>query len=126
MRRKDGRAGRRIDDLIEEITTDAYGEQEQLRAFRQAFEESVTLPAEGTVIGEPVLVVTFDYDGNERRGLTARVRRLDGREHVVAAADVTMPAASEGGRYLAAYRKWMGVAPARPSAVARKSKAPPS
>jgi hypothetical protein len=92
-----------LDELIEEITTDAYGEEEQLWAFRQSFEDSITLPAEGTVVGEPVLVIAFDYNGNERRGLTARVRRAHRREYVVAAADVMMPATSEGGRYLAAY-----------------------
>src|SRR5215475_13800887 len=95
-----------LDDLIDGITTDAYGEDEQLWAFRQAFEDSVTLPTEGTVMGEPVLVIAFDYDGNERRGLTAKCRGADGREHLVAAADVTIPPTSEGGRYLAAYRKW--------------------
>jgi hypothetical protein len=115
-----------LDELIEEITTDAYGEDEQLWAFRQAFEDSVTLPAEGAVVGEPVLVIAFDYDGNERRGLTAKVRRADGREHVVAAADVTMPARSEGARHLAAYRKWMGLTPSRPSASAAQRKVRPT
>ena len=111
-----------LDELIEEITTDAYGEDEQLWAFRQAFEDSVTLPAEGTVVGEPVLVIAFDYEGNERRWLTAKCRGADGREHMVAAADVTMPPASEGGRYLAAYRKWMGLTPSRPSATSRRQR----
>ena len=36
-------------ELIDEITTDAYGEDEQLWAFRQAFQDGVTLPAEGTM-----------------------------------------------------------------------------
>jgi hypothetical protein len=111
-----------LNELIEEITTDAYGEDEQLWAFRQAFEDSVTLPAEGTVVGEPVLVIAFDYDGNERRGLTAKCRGADGREHMVAAADVTMPPASEGGCFLAAYRKWMGLTPSRPSATSRRQR----
>ncbi len=76
------------DRLIEAITVDAYGEDEQLWAFRQAFEESVPVPADGFVIGEPVSVLSFDYDGNERRGLTAQCRRTDGSEHVVTAAEV--------------------------------------
>ena len=77
-----------LDELIDQITVDAYGEQEQLWAFRQAFEDNVPLPAEGSVVGEPVAVVAFDYDGNERRGLTAKCGAADGREHIVAAADV--------------------------------------
>ena len=39
-----------LDELIELITTDAYGDDEQLWAFRQAFQDSVTLPAEGTIV----------------------------------------------------------------------------
>lgn len=32
------------DELLEEILTDAYGEDEQLWALRQAFEDDVSLP----------------------------------------------------------------------------------
>ena len=34
-----------LDELIDEITTDANGEAEQLWAFRQAFEDNVPCPA---------------------------------------------------------------------------------
>jgi hypothetical protein len=100
-----------LDELIEEITVDAYGDDEQLWAFRQAFEDAVSLPADGFVIGEPVAVVEIDYDGNERRGLTAKCRRADGSEHLVGAADVVFPEGSSGARYIAAYRKWFGLEP---------------
>ena len=67
-----------LDELIKGITVDAYGnDDEKLWAFRQAFEDNVTLPADGFIIGEPVSVVEIDYDGNERRGLTAKCRRDD-------------------------------------------------
>ena len=98
-------------DLIEQITVDAYGEDEQLWAFLQAFEENVISPCDGFVLGEPVSVIKFDYDGNALRGLTARCRRPDGSEHVVAAADVVLPKQSIGARHIAAYRKWMGLEP---------------
>ena len=52
-----------LDQLIEEITVDAYGYDEQLWAFRQAFEDSISVPCDGFVIGEPVSVVAFEYDG---------------------------------------------------------------
>src|SRR4030042_69157 len=68
------------DGLIEEIIVDAYGDDEQLWAFRQAFEDNVVVPAEAFVIGEPVTVLTIDYDGNKRRGLTAKCRREGGSE----------------------------------------------
>jgi hypothetical protein len=85
-----------------------------LWAFRQAFEDNVDLPSDGFVIGEPVSVIGFDYDGNERRGLTALCRREDGSEHAVAAADIVLPKRSNGARYVAAYRKWLGLDPYPP------------
>ncbi|MBU2228241.1 MAG: cytoplasmic protein, partial [Proteobacteria bacterium] len=100
-----------LDELIEEITTDAYGDDEQLWAFRQVIEDDVTLPADGFVIGEPVLVVEIDYGGNTRRGLTAKCRREDGSVYVVAASDVTFPERSVGARYVAAYRRWLCLDP---------------
>ena len=107
-----------LDELIEEITVDAYNEDEQLWAFRQVFEDDVPMPADGFVIGEPVSVVEIDYDGNERRGLTAKCRREDGSQYVVAATDVVFPEGSSGARYIAAYRRWLGLDP-HPGATAR-------
>jgi hypothetical protein len=125
---KEGRELDALDELIEEITVDAYGEDEQLWAFRQAFEDGVALPADGFVIGKPVSVITVDYKGNERRGLTARCRREDGCEYEVAAADVVLPQASSGARYIAAYRRWLNLDPypvetPKPSRSRRRHKA---
>jgi hypothetical protein len=103
-----------LDVLIEEITTGADGDGEQLWAFLNAFQTDVQLPCEAGVIGEPVQVLKFDFDGNERRGLTAVCRRADGARYVVAASELVLPPDAPGGRYLAAYRKWMGLAPAPP------------
>ena len=97
-----------LDELVEEITVDANGNDEQLWAFRQAFDDNIDVPCDGTVVGEPVKVMKFDYDGNDRRGLTAICRRADGAKHAVAACDVVIPLSTPSGRYLAAYRKWMG------------------
>lgn len=108
---KEGKKLEAVDRLIEEITVDAYGYDEQLWAFRQAFEDDVALPADGFVIGEPVSVIAVDHDGNERRGLTARCRREDGSEYVVAVSDVVLPQASAGARYIAAYRRWLNLDP---------------
>jgi hypothetical protein len=100
-----------LERLIEEIVVDAYGDDEQLWAFRQAFEDNVAMPIEAFVVGEPVTVMTIDYDGNERRGLTARCRREAGSEQVIAACDLIFPEGSTTARYLAAYRKWLGIEP---------------
>src|SRR6478672_10801581 len=77
-----------LDDLIEQITVDAYGDSEQLWAYRQVFEDDVAVPFDAFVLGVPVTVTKVDFDGNERRGLTANCRRADGSEYVAAAADV--------------------------------------
>lgn len=115
-----------LDELIEEITVDAYNDDEKLWAFLQIFEDEVSLPADGFVIGEPVSVVEFHYDGNERRGLMAKCRREDGSEHIIAASDVMFPEGFYGARYMAAYRKWLGLEPYPPmvsSARRRQHKA---
>jgi len=100
-----------LDRLIDEIIVDAYDDDEQLWAFRQVFEDEVSLPADGFIIGEPISVVQIDYDGNARRGLTAKCRREDGSDHEIAACDVVFPQGSSGQRYLTAYRKWLGLEP---------------
>ena len=53
--------------------TDA--DRERLLGALRAQLGDAALPADGFVIGEPVSVTAVDYDGNERRGLTARCRR---------------------------------------------------
>jgi hypothetical protein len=113
-----------LDELIKQITVDAYGEAEQLWAFRQAFEDGVATPCDALVIGERVSVIEFDYDGNERRGLTAKCRCPGGRTHVIAAVDVEFPGGTEGERHVGAYRKWMGLAPFPRLVAPSRGKAP--
>jgi hypothetical protein len=100
-----------LDELIQEITVDAHNEDEQIWAFQQVFEDTVALPADGFIIGEPVSVISIDYDGNERRGVTARCRRENGAEYVVALPDVVFPKTLPEARLVAAYRKWLGLKP---------------
>ena len=111
-----------LDEMVEVIIVDAYGDDEQLWAFRQTFEDDIDLPADGFVIGEPVSVMEIDYDGNERRGLTARCRREDGSEYVVAASEVVFPEGTEGAWHIAAYRRWLNINPfpARMQAPSRR------
>ncbi len=73
------------------------------------------------MIGEPVQVIKIDYDGNTRRGLTAKCRRADGAKHVVGVADLIMAPGSPHEKYLAAYRLWMGIEPRQASPRPRKS-----
>jgi len=110
-----------IDDLIEDITTDASGDAEQLEAFLQAIEENVPVPCPASVAGSPVTVLRFGFDGNERRGLTVECRGVDSVLHRISVLDLVLPSGTPGGRYIAAYRQWSGVVAQRPRT--RKPKA---
>ncbi len=102
--------GDEIDELIDEVTADAYGEDGQLWAFRQAFEEEGRFPFAGQVVGADVHVEVIDYAGEERRGLVAHCRR-DRQLHTVSLLDVTPspPVHRQTRRLLDAYRRWSGV-----------------
>lgn len=115
-----------LDEVIDELTAEAAGDDERIVAFLQALEEHVALPCDGFVIGEPLSVVKFDYQGNQRRGLTAKCRRMDGREYEVTASEVALAADTPGSHYLAAYRKWMGVVPYPPETRSRTSPVSPA
>jgi tetratricopeptide (TPR) repeat protein len=106
---------REIDHLLEDILVDAYGEDEQLWAFRQTFEDEVPLPVEGSVIGETVSIKKIEYDGNTQRGLRATCQKADGKTYEVALADVEFPSGSKAAPYIMAYRQWLGVPQPRKS-----------
>lgn len=112
-----------LNNLVDDIIVDAYGDDEQLWAFRQAIEDEVMLPADAYMVGEPVTVKKIDYDGNERRGLTARICREDGLEHIVSASDLIFPEGSEAADYMAAYRTWLGITPYPQVLLSKKPKA---
>ncbi len=88
-----------LDRLIEDIITDAFGHDEQLWAFHSALDDGIKLPGDAFVIGEPVSLIEFDYDGNLRRGIVARGRREDGSEHRVSASEVVVLADPIGQRW---------------------------
>ena len=107
-----------LDDLIDEILVDAYGESEQLTAFEQAFAESARFPFPASIVGVSVDVVRIEFDGDERHGLTAHCRR-EGEKHRISLADlVPGPVTLETSRLLAAYRKWQGLPEFRPASPA--------
>lgn len=100
-----------LDELIEEITVDAHGD-EGYWSFLQAFEDEVSFPFTASLLGMPVVVAGIDFDGDERRGLVATVKR-DGSSATISVLDldldltaVTDPSVS---RLVAAYRRWLGI-----------------
>jgi Calcium binding len=111
-------AGRRdLDALIEEITVDCYGDEEELTGFLAYLEDALERPVEATVVGVPVTIVGVDCPAGGLRGLVARCRR-DGADYEVSLLDVVLPRGSELARILAAYRYWAGVDP-RPGEATR-------
>lgn len=97
--------------LLVQIVGEAPDDDQQLWALHRAIEAAVVLPLDVHVVGEPLVLVSIEYDGNTRRGLVARCRREDGSEHRISLADVEMLARTPGARHVAAYRAWMGIVP---------------
>lgn len=110
--------------LIDDITVDASGDDEQLSAFHEAFKNNLLLPITATIVGQPVQVTKFNYDGNARRGLTATCLGPDGSIHEVSAVDLTMPAGSLHERHVNAYRQGLGIEPPAKSKIAQRNSTP--
>ena len=94
-----------------QILGEARDDEGRLWALHRAIEAAVALPLDVDVIGEPLVTVAVEYDGNARRGLVARCRREDGSEYRIGLADVEMPARTPAARHAAAYRAWVGIGP---------------
>lgn len=89
------------------VIGEATSEDAQLTALAARLNGMLQFPVDGFVVGDHVEVMTIDYDGNVRRGLTAACRRRDGL-HTVSLADVSLspgPAAAA----VALYREWLGL-----------------
>ena len=106
-----GVPSRALSELIESVTVDAHGTDEQLTAFLFAFCEEVRVPCAATVPDLPVEIVRSDIEGDERWGLVARCGREAKRAGVVSLADVHFEPGSVAAWLHAAYRSWLGLAP---------------
>ena len=96
-----------FDALIDELTVDAYNDEEQLSGFHVGAEEALRRGEHATIAGVVVEVVAVDCGPDARTGLLARVSR-EGAAYDVALADLAFSAGSELGRVVAAYRRWLG------------------
>src|SRR3954465_9864244 len=96
-----------LDALIEELTVDAYGDEEQLAGFLVGAEEALVRGERATVVGLAVEVMGVDCGPDVRTGLIARVRG-EGTRYEVTLADLTFAAGSALGVIVAAYRRWQG------------------
>jgi len=103
-----GGVAQNLGQLIDEITVDCNGIDEELMGFLQVFLDEVERPISATVLGSSVEVTDFDFEGDERRGLVAvcRYRRGTG---TVSLADVQFKSNTIAGWLHAAYRTWLGI-----------------
>lgn len=99
-----GRSDRDLDDLISEITTDCYNDDEELMGFENAFDEEAALPCPGTVVGEDVQVLSVATETGRRELIATCERR--GRRYQLALLDIELQADPATQRLLAAYRRW--------------------
>jgi hypothetical protein len=103
-------AGQSLDELIDSVTLDAYGADEELTAFLTVFDDAVELPCPANVLDIDVDVLAFDFEGDERRGLVARCQRVGGRSsYVVSLADIRFERDSVAAWLHAAFRTWLGL-----------------
>ena len=99
-----------LDALIDGLTVDAYGDEEQLAGFLVGADEALHGREPASIAGIEVEVIEVDAGPDARTGLTARVQR-DGQTYDVTLADLTFAADSQLGRIVAAYRRWQGRTP---------------
>jgi hypothetical protein len=74
--------------LLAEFLADAYGEDEQLWAFRQVLDDEAPLLMEEPVIGEAVSIIKINYGGNTHRKHGATCRKANGKTYNVALEDI--------------------------------------
>lgn len=97
-----------LDELIEQITVDAYGDEGHW-SFLQAIEDDARFPFTASLVGTPVVVTGIDFDGDERRGLVATVER-DRTSATISILDLDFAATEQPvTRIFAAYRHWLGI-----------------
>ena len=99
-----------LDALIEELTVDAYGDEEQLVGFLTGAEDALAVGEIATVAGVEIRIVAVDCGPDARRGLLAVCER-DGRRFEESLADIDFGPSSELGQIVAAYRRWLGCDP---------------
>ena len=103
---KKNREDAELDRIVEEITTDAYGDDECYGAFLAVLEDELGKGCDAKVMGEDVTMSGWDYR-NERQGVIAKCRKKDGKKFEVAAWEVEVAEGTPGERSLAAYRRWL-------------------
>jgi hypothetical protein len=102
-----------VEQTVAEITSGVVSDDEQLRAFHARLVTTLKLPVLGLLGGRRVQIVTVEYLGNPRRGIT--LRAFEGDRTVTASIlDLALPGTSAGALTLAGLKRWVGIPDKRP------------
>lgn len=102
------RSSAQLDRLIEELTVDAYDDEEQETGFQVGAEEALVPGEHARLAGYDFEVCRIIHGPDVRTGLRASVRGQDGKTHEVALSDLEFPDDGELGTVVAADRRWLG------------------
>lgn len=94
-----------LDTLIDELTVDAYNDEERLGGFVVGADAAIRRGGRATLAGVKVEAPAVDCGPDARAGVLARVRHGEAA-HEVSLADLRFAAGSEFGVVVAAYRRW--------------------
>lgn len=93
-----------LDTLIADITVDCYHDDEEMMGFENAFDDQATFPCPGTVIGEPVTLISVATESGRREFIATCERH--GRRYQLALLDIHLDADPATNQLVAAYRRW--------------------
>ena len=92
-----------LDALVEEVTIDAYDDDEQLGGFAVMIEDNLEMPFETTALGVTVIVKSVTQTAS---GIVADCVR-DGHHQAIHVLDLPLPEPPpKGAGRIAAYRHW--------------------
>jgi hypothetical protein len=94
----------RLEEMIEQVTVDAYGESEQTTGWFTVIDQNLAVPFETTVLGVAVTVERIDLDRSEQ--IVAVCRRGRDRQ-ALPILDLPLPVPEpDGAEWIEAYRRW--------------------
>lgn len=94
----------RLDHLIGDALTDAYGESEEVSGFYTMLENDLHLPFETQILGVTAIVESIDITEDDQ--LVAVCRAGEARQRI-SLSELPLPSPPpEGAEWIAAYRYW--------------------
>lgn len=95
---------RRLEELIEEATIDAYGESEQVGGFFTMMENDLRLPFTSHILGVEVTVESIDMTDDDN---IVAVCIRSGKRQKISITELPLPSPPpEGSEWIEAYRHW--------------------